>query len=284
MVAVRLPANASPIDKAIACRALKKGWANSPGVLLTDDVGTGKTLQMLALVATLIQLFDYQESTGKTAPRQEWPAALRFSKCRSSGPVDMGSGMPHQGQGPQTEQKYKQLFLLKTSANENSWSLKAKGAIKPSSDNWGVYRSRSRTSRDRELLEGHRWIGNPGFSPGLDPVADQSLIQRQGITRSRELELGSAVLRTEQVMVAVLTGEAITASDLVIPLLESDFYRDHPCTPSLVDKALEIIDLFAKHPRSSTSTFAWARKAIQKRTVFPEEGKRTHNSLTPNSL
>jgi hypothetical protein len=215
----------------------------------------------------------------------------------------MGSGMPHQGQGPQTEQKYKQLFLLKTSANENSWSLKAKGAIKPSSDNWGmyqspiimsidprkdfdagVYRSRSRTSRDRELLEGHRWIGNPGFSPGLDPVADQSLIQRQGITRSRELELGSAVLRTEQVMVAVLTGEAITASDLVIPLLESDFYRDHPCTPSLVDKALEIIDLFAKHPRSSTSTFAWARKAIQKRTVFPEEGKRTHNSLTPNSL
>ncbi|KAJ7725507.1 hypothetical protein B0H14DRAFT_3169646 [Mycena olivaceomarginata] len=56
----RLPANASPIDKAIACRALKQGWANSPGVLLADDVGTGKTLQMLALVATLIQLFDYQ--------------------------------------------------------------------------------------------------------------------------------------------------------------------------------------------------------------------------------
>ncbi|KAJ7788688.1 P-loop containing nucleoside triphosphate hydrolase protein [Mycena olivaceomarginata] len=73
-----LPANASPIDKAIACRALKQGWANSPGVLLADDVGTGKTLQMLALVATLIQLFDYQESTGKTAPREEWPAALRF--------------------------------------------------------------------------------------------------------------------------------------------------------------------------------------------------------------
>ncbi|KAJ7829473.1 hypothetical protein B0H14DRAFT_3873001 [Mycena olivaceomarginata] len=62
----RLPANASPIDKTIACRALKKGWANSPGVLVADDVGTGKTLQMLALVATLIQLFDYQESTGKT--------------------------------------------------------------------------------------------------------------------------------------------------------------------------------------------------------------------------
>ncbi|KAJ7795494.1 hypothetical protein B0H14DRAFT_2620913 [Mycena olivaceomarginata] len=74
----RLPANASPIEKAIACRALKQGWANSPGVLLADDVGTGKTLQMLALVATLIQLFDYQESTGKTAPREEWPAALRF--------------------------------------------------------------------------------------------------------------------------------------------------------------------------------------------------------------
>ncbi|KAJ7824417.1 hypothetical protein B0H14DRAFT_3874896 [Mycena olivaceomarginata] len=73
-----LPANASTTDKAIACRALKQGWANYPGVLLADDVGTGKTLQMLALVATLIQLFDYQVSTGKTAPREEWPAALRF--------------------------------------------------------------------------------------------------------------------------------------------------------------------------------------------------------------
>ncbi|KAJ7809923.1 hypothetical protein B0H13DRAFT_2384906 [Mycena leptocephala] len=35
-------------------------------------------LQMLAPVTTLIQLFDYQESPGKTAPWEEWPAALRF--------------------------------------------------------------------------------------------------------------------------------------------------------------------------------------------------------------
>ncbi|KAJ7906689.1 hypothetical protein B0H13DRAFT_1880375 [Mycena leptocephala] len=38
----------------------------------------GIGVQMLALVTTLIQLFDYQKSTGKTAPREEWPAALRF--------------------------------------------------------------------------------------------------------------------------------------------------------------------------------------------------------------
>ncbi|KAJ7081677.1 P-loop containing nucleoside triphosphate hydrolase protein [Mycena epipterygia] len=74
----RLPTNASNTDKAVACKAIKEGWANCPGVLLADAVGTGKTPQMLALVATLIQLFDYQKSTGKSKPRSEWPAALRF--------------------------------------------------------------------------------------------------------------------------------------------------------------------------------------------------------------
>ncbi|KAJ7101209.1 hypothetical protein C8R44DRAFT_641767 [Mycena epipterygia] len=65
----------------------------------------------------------------------------------------------------------------------------------------------------------------------------------------------------------VLAQEAVTASDFVITLLERPSYSDHPCTTSLVDHAAEIIDVFAKHPGSGASTFAWARKAIQKKTV-----------------
>ncbi|KAJ7720253.1 hypothetical protein B0H16DRAFT_1738922 [Mycena metata] len=41
-------------DSTVACTALKEGWADSPGVLLADGVGTGKTLQILASIATLI--------------------------------------------------------------------------------------------------------------------------------------------------------------------------------------------------------------------------------------
>ncbi|KAJ7817699.1 hypothetical protein B0H14DRAFT_2228986, partial [Mycena olivaceomarginata] len=59
----------------------------------------------------------------------------------------------------------------------------------------------------------------------------------------------------------------VTASDFVITLLERESYRDHTCTTSLVDKTPEIIDLFSKHPGSAQSTFAWARKAIQKKTA-----------------
>ncbi|KAJ7626572.1 hypothetical protein DFH06DRAFT_1103450 [Mycena polygramma] len=66
---------------------------------------------------------------------------------------------------------------------------------------------------------------------------------------------------------ALLGQEAVTASDFVITLLERESYRDHPCTISLAEKAPEIIDLFATHPLSSKSTFAWARKAIQKKTT-----------------
>ncbi|KAJ6449488.1 hypothetical protein C8R45DRAFT_947412 [Mycena sanguinolenta] len=36
-----------------ACTVLKEGWTDSPGILLADDVGTGKTLQILTLLATL---------------------------------------------------------------------------------------------------------------------------------------------------------------------------------------------------------------------------------------
>ncbi|KAJ7719552.1 hypothetical protein DFH07DRAFT_784611 [Mycena maculata] len=74
----RLPANASDADKLLAWRAIKEGWTLFRGVCLADAVGTGKTAQMLALVGTLIQLYDFQESSGKTLPREKWPAALRF--------------------------------------------------------------------------------------------------------------------------------------------------------------------------------------------------------------
>ncbi|KAJ7511063.1 P-loop containing nucleoside triphosphate hydrolase protein [Mycena galericulata] len=71
----RMPKNISPD---LLCTALKQGWADTPGALLADEVGTGKTAQMLALVGTLIQLYDFQESTGKKVSRMEWPPALRF--------------------------------------------------------------------------------------------------------------------------------------------------------------------------------------------------------------
>ncbi|KAJ7721904.1 hypothetical protein B0H16DRAFT_1790230 [Mycena metata] len=65
----------------------------------------------------------------------------------------------------------------------------------------------------------------------------------------------------------VLQQEHVPAADFVITLLERNSYRDHPCTKSLVDNAPAIIDLFAKHPDSSESTFRWARNTIQKRTA-----------------
>ncbi|KAJ7800011.1 hypothetical protein B0H13DRAFT_2244977 [Mycena leptocephala] len=43
--------------------------------------------------------------------------------------------------------------------------------------------------------------------------------------------------------------------------------RYHPCTIDLLDNTTQIIDAFSKNPRSATSTYAWARKAIQKKTT-----------------
>ncbi|KAJ7696404.1 hypothetical protein B0H14DRAFT_2159062, partial [Mycena olivaceomarginata] len=58
----------------------------------------------------------------------------------------------------------------------------------------------------------------------------------------------------------------VTASDFVVTLLERDSLQNHPCTVSLIDNTTQIIDAFYKNTRSSKSTYAWARKEIQKKT------------------
>lgn len=65
----------------------------------------------------------------------------------------------------------------------------------------------------------------------------------------------------------VLDRERVTASHFVLTLLERDSLQDHPCTIDLLDNTTQIIDAFSKNPRSATSTYAWARKAIQKKTT-----------------
>jgi hypothetical protein len=64
----------------------------------------------------------------------------------------------------------------------------------------------------------------------------------------------------------VLAQEEVTAADFILTLLERASLQDNPCTTSLLDNATPIIDAFSKNATSSASTFAWARKSIQKKT------------------
>ncbi|KAJ7214687.1 hypothetical protein C8J57DRAFT_1600637 [Mycena rebaudengoi] len=64
----------------------------------------------------------------------------------------------------------------------------------------------------------------------------------------------------------VLAQEEVTAAEFVLTLLERSSLQDNPCTTSLLDNATPIIDAFSKNSTSSASTFAWARKTIQKKT------------------
>ncbi|KAK7015395.1 hypothetical protein R3P38DRAFT_3321655 [Favolaschia claudopus] len=63
-------------------------------------------------------------------------------------------------------------------------------------------------------------------------------------------------------------GEArVTASDFVLTLLERQSLQDHECTINLLDNSERIIDAFSKNARSAPSTYTWARKFIQKKTM-----------------
>jgi hypothetical protein len=61
--------------------------------------------------------------------------------------------------------------------------------------------------------------------------------------------------------------ENVTASDFVLTLLERDSLQANTCTQSLLDNTERIIEAFSKNPVSAPSTYAWARKAIQKSTT-----------------
>ncbi|KAJ6550353.1 hypothetical protein B0H10DRAFT_1850543 [Mycena sp. CBHHK59/15] len=63
-----------------------------------------------------------------------------------------------------------------------------------------------------------------------------------------------------------LAWENVSASDFVLTLLERPSWQAHACTTSLVDNAAKIITAFSQNLPSQESTFAWARKSIQKRT------------------
>jgi hypothetical protein len=65
----------------------------------------------------------------------------------------------------------------------------------------------------------------------------------------------------------VLSHENVTVSDFVLTLLERNSLQNHPCTTSLVGNAERIIEAFARNTQSALSTYAWARKTIQKQTV-----------------
>jgi hypothetical protein len=66
---------------------------------------------------------------------------------------------------------------------------------------------------------------------------------------------------------ATLSSENVTASDFVLTLLERKSLQDHHCTTSLLDNAERIIEAFSQNSHSAPSVYAWARKAIQKRTT-----------------
>jgi hypothetical protein len=53
----------------------------------------------------------------------------------------------------------------------------------------------------------------------------------------------------------------------VLTLLERKSLQDHHCTTSLLDNAERIIEAFSQNSQSAPSVYAWARKAIQKRTT-----------------
>ncbi|KAJ7874494.1 hypothetical protein B0H14DRAFT_3437656 [Mycena olivaceomarginata] len=76
---------------------------------------------------------------------------------------------------------------------------------------------------------------------------------------------------TSQSQVEQLTNafgiENVTASDFVLTLLERDSLQANPCTQSLLDNTGRIIEAFSRNSGSASSTYAWARKAIQKSTI-----------------
>ncbi|KAJ7860572.1 hypothetical protein B0H14DRAFT_3445976 [Mycena olivaceomarginata] len=63
------------------------------------------------------------------------------------------------------------------------------------------------------------------------------------------------------------SAEQVTAADFVLTLLERDSLQSHECTISLLDNVGCIIEAFSQNSGSASSTYAWARKTIQKKTT-----------------
>lgn len=59
----------------------------------------------------------------------------------------------------------------------------------------------------------------------------------------------------------------LTVSEFVLALLEDPSLETHPCTPSLVKDAGNIITALSRHSYSTSWAFTWANEIVKKRYI-----------------